>query len=125
MRPGNAVTGFAPFSIARLTGDAFAAGRNAGHFDPAAFPLAARAGEKCDHAHTRLVNTAVIAAIGQVREDARRTAWPLPSEQVALSCHVWLLCLGKVGGGLPVGQRTPATAGVSSRCGVGFFSPSS
>lgn len=48
MRPSNAVPGFGPFSIARLTGDAFATGRNAGHFDPAAFPLAVGAGEECD-----------------------------------------------------------------------------
>lgn len=65
-RPGDAFTGFGPFSIARLAGDAFATGRNAGHFDPAAFPLAAGAGEECDHAHTRLVNTAVIAAVGEL-----------------------------------------------------------
>ncbi|WP_179290210.1 hypothetical protein [Acetobacter fabarum] len=119
MRPSNAVPGFGPFSIARLTGDAFATGCNAGHFDPAAFPLAAGAGEECDHAHTRLVNTAVIAAIGQVSEDARRTAWPLPSEQVALSCHVWLLCLEKVEQVLPVVQRTPATAGSVRGVGLG------
>lgn len=92
VRPGIAVPGFGPFSIARLAGDAFATGGNAGHFEPAAFPLAAGAGEECDHAHTRLVNTAMIAAIGQVSENTRRTIRPLPSEQIALSCHVSLLC---------------------------------
>ncbi|WP_025861175.1 hypothetical protein [Acetobacter papayae] len=117
-RACNAFTGFGPFSIARLAGDAFTTGRNAGHFDPAAFPLAAGAGEEGDHAHTRLVNTAVIAAVGEMREDARRAAWPLPSKQVALSCHVWLLCSGKVEQVLPVVQRTPATAGVSPGCGL-------
>jgi len=92
VRPGSVVPGFGPLSIARLTGDAFATGGYAGHFEPAAFPLAAGAGKECDHAHTRLVNTAVIAAIGQVREDTRRPIRPLPSEQIALSCHVLLLC---------------------------------